>query len=352
MSRITGLNDSNTLKKKSIFYSITVWKGEKQTAKAAGKNLNNLFRIEVPEYLKPALRNIGYQERNGSLYTEQINLVPACDDKLLCFDSKMTLYNASQPIQFCDRSIIHTKFILDEQNYVKPKENNETCPVAGTNHKCPHGCVVTGDFYFYIWELLDKGFNEVARLQVHGIKDNQNIANFLDQTKANIGSIFTSPFTNQTTKFYIIYKLTRQVIKSKFPIIEAGKRTAKRGTKKDWIVNLNFNPIWLNRYNNYQQVKMLQAANHQPSMRLIEQVHGTDYIQSASEKAAIAPSLNLEEYKVELAEHYKNNSWTKDGWQAMMLDTFKTKIVNQDLDLELLKAIAASDEERDKWCEF
>lgn len=350
MARIQGLNDKITLRKKSITPAITVWKGEKKTAKSVGKNINNLFRVEAPNNIKQILKNIGWSEKNGSLYTDTINLVPAYDNELKTFDSKMAAYSASQPLHFCDRSTIHTKFISDDQNYVQPIEANDICPVAGTNHKCPKGCSTTGDFYFYIWELLLTGSPEFARLQVHGIKDNQNIANFLDEVKANIGSIKTSPFANEETRTYIIYQMTRRVVKGKFPIIEAGQRTSKRGTKDDWIVHLNLHPIWQRRYDYYNSAKQLQAANHQPSMRLIEQVHGEGYIEPAS-VATIAPAIDLDRYKEDLADHYKNNAWTRAGWQAMMRDIFKTTVLSEALDLDLLKAIASSAEERDKWCE-
>lgn len=364
MSRIQGLNDKVTLKAKAITPAITVWKGEKKTAKSAGKNLNQKFRIEAPAGIRQTLKRIGYEEKDGSLYTDTINLVPAYDDELQTFDSKMAAYTASQPLHFCDRFKIHTKFIKDNRNYFQPIEADEKCPVAGTNHKCPKGCSYTGDFYFYIWELLLSGSAEFARLQVHGVKDNQNIAGFLDEVKLNVGSIKTSPFASDETRTYIIYQMSRRTVKSKFPVMEGGERTAKRGTKDDWIVHLNLHPIWQRRYDYHNSVKQLQASNHQPSMRLIEQVHGeemiSDYRLSSNANSLIANRYSLPkadnpealtEFKQQLAIAYKNNAWTKDGWQAMMLDNFKTTVVDETLDLELLMAIAQSGIERDKWCD-
>lgn len=353
MSRIKGLNDKITLKRKAVTPAITIWKGEKKTPKSAGKNLNQLFRIEAPPNIRQVLKKIsGYEEKNGSLYTNTINLVPAYDDELKAFDSKMAAYTASQPLHFCDRSTIHTKFIQDNKNYFQPIEASDPCPVAGTNHKCPKGCSYTGDFYFYIWELLLTGSPEFARLQVHGIKDNQNIAGYLDEVKASVGSIKTSPFASDETRTYIIYQMTRRTVKSKYPVMEGEQRTTKRGTKEDWIVHLNLHPIWQRRYDYHTSIKQLQAANHKPSMKLIEQVHGENYIQPSQATTAITPVVNLEAFKQELAEQYKINAWTKEGWQDMMLDTFGTATINEELNLELLFAIASSADERDKWCEF
>ena len=279
MSRIKGLNDKKTLKRKAIKPTITVWKGEKKTARSAGKNLNDKFRIEAPPQLRAILKQAyNATENNGSLYVDSLNVVPAYDDELKTFDSKMAAYTASRPLHFCDRATIHTKFVADAQNYFAPVENSEPCPVAGTNHNCPLGCSKVGDFYFYIWELLLAGSAEFARLQASGVEDNQSIARVLDETKEEVGAIKTSPFVNEQTRSYIVYLLTRRQVKAKFPVIEAGKRTDKRGTKDDWVVNLTLHPVWQAPYEYHQQSLQLQAANYQPSIKLIEQIHGTNLI--------------------------------------------------------------------------
>ena len=319
----------------------------------------------------------------------------------------MAAFTASQPLLFCDRETIHTKFIKDNRNYFQPIVNNEPCPVAGTNHKCPKSCTRTGNFYFYIWELLILGCAEFARLQVHGVKDNQSIADVLDTVKLEIGAIKTSPFASDQTRSYIVYQMNRREVKSKFPIIDkaTGERTDKRGTRSDWIINLTLHPIWQTRYEYYRQSQQLIAAGYQSSQKLIEQVYGETVAlgrdPASSEGArecfpmsnpkgenAIAPgqsnklqrkglpastsnklnsltdvgsryslpkaddSERLAEFKQELAIAYKNNSWTKDGWQAMMLDTFSTSEITDLIDLDLLKAIANSGREKEKWCEF
>ncbi|MDJ0591278.1 MAG: hypothetical protein QNJ72_14985 [Pleurocapsa sp. MO_226.B13] len=369
MNRIKGLNDKVTLKRKAIKPAITVWKGAKKSPKSAGKNLNNLFRIEVPEHLKPILKEVYAAEENqGSLLVDRLNLVPAYEDEFKTFDSKMAAYTASRPLHFCDRETIHTEFICDKQNYFQPVVADKPCPVAGTNHECPLKCSRTGDFYFYIWELLLSGSAEFARLQVHGVEDNQHIAEVLDTTKLELGAIKNSPFANEETRTYIVYQMTRRKITSKFPVKENGVRTQKRGTKDDWVVNLTLHPIWRSRYDYYQQQQQLLALNYQPSMKLIEQVHGENLIEVRSQNSEVRSknllpltsyllpknqdAQGLTQFKQQLAVAYRNNAWTKEGWQAMMLDTFGTTVVSEDLDLDLLRAIAASGEERDRWCEF
>ena len=287
MSRIKGLNDRNTLKRKPPQAAITVWKGEKKSSTRAGQSLENLFRIEAPAKLKQVIEqacNATEKNGNGSLYVDRLNLVPAFEDESKAFDSKMAAYNASRPILFCDRDRINTKFIEQKDPfgniYFQPWQSDDPCPVAGTNFECPKGCSRTGDFYFYIYELLLQGYSEFARLQVHGVADNQNIASVLDETKASIGAIKNSPFVSEQTRTYIIYEMTRSRSTYKYPIKQGGIRTAKRGTKEDWIVSLALHPIWLNKYNYHLSHHKLIESGITPSLKLIEQIHDRSLVSS------------------------------------------------------------------------
>ena len=361
MTRIKGLNDNASLNSSEIKHNISVWKGEKRGAKTAGKNLKDKFRVEAA----PTIRNkiaeaYGAEERQGSLYVDRLNLIPACGRPLETFTSKMAAFTASRPLHFCDREQIYLKFNSDEQNYFQPQKVAEPCPVAGTNHKCPKNCEVVGNFYFYIYELLVDGYSDIARLQVGGIEDNRHIAGKLDAIAKEIGSIKQSPFSSYETRTYIIYQLTRRAVQSKYPILDGDRRTQKRGTKEDWIVNLNLHPLWLEKYNSYRQMQEIKALNLKPSLKLIEQVHGTDAIEISgsayppllASHPQSSPHHNLEEFKKELAIAFKNNGWDKQGALAMMRSYFQTSEVTSNLDLELLLSIARSAEEKDKWCEF
>ena len=287
MSRIKGLNDRYTLKRKPPQAAIKVWKGEKKTKTSAGKSLENRFRIEAPLKLKQAIKLVyNATESNGSLYVDRLNIIPAYEDEFKTFDSKMAAFSASRPILFCDRSTIHTRFIDTKDRrgniYFQPIESSDPCPVAGTNHECPNRCGRTGDFYFYIHELVMQGYAEFARLQVHGVADNQNIATVLDEVKASIGAIKTSPFVSESTRTYIVYEMTRALSQYKYPIKQGGVRTDKRGIKDDWIINLSLHPIWLNKYQNYTSQQQLLSAGMRPSVKLIEQIHDPALIEPAS----------------------------------------------------------------------
>ena len=354
MSRIKGLNDKVTLKRKAIAPAIKVWKGEKKTPKSAGKSLESRFRIEAPANVRGILKKVyNAEEKDGSLFVESINLVPAYNDEYKTFDSKMAAYTASQPLHFCDRETIHTEFIKDSKNYFQPIEAAKPCPVAGTNHKCPKGCSRTGDFYFYIWELLQTGSPEFARLQVHGVKDNQSIADVLDTTKETVGAIKNSPFVSEETRTYMVYQMTRRLVKSKYPVMQETTRTDKRKTKDDWIINLGLHPIWQTKYDYYRQSQQLQALNYAPSMKLIEQVYGENMIANAPmPQATVALPSKFERFKQDLAIAYKNHGWNKQAFKAMMLQVFGQTELTENLDLDLLMAIVNSSEELEKYIDF
>lgn len=365
MSRIKGLNDEVTLKQKPITPGITVWKGEKKGNNRAGINLNEKFRIEAPAKLKAVLKSaLQAEEKDGSLYVDSINLVPAYEDEFKTLDCKMAAYNASRPILFCDRATINTRFVEKKDPYdgiyFQPIEAEETCPVAETNFDCPNKCARTGDFYFYIWELMLAGYAEFARLRVHGVADNQHLASVIDEVKASIGAIRTSPFVSEETRTCIVYQLSRRKVQSKYPVKENGVRTAKRGTKDDWVVNLALHPMWLDKYQNHLSARQLIAANLEPSLKLITQVHGAGLIapQASSEFGVLSLESNYklqttnselwtmnEEKLAELKALWQAHGWTKSALEELLFSYFgisdRSSIMNlSEPDFERLKKLS------------
>jgi hypothetical protein len=363
MSRIKGLNDELTLKNKPISAAITVWKGEKKSDRQAGKSLNEKFRIEVPPRLKSLLKSaLQAEERDGSLYVETITLVCAFEDEFKTFVSQMSAYNASRPILFCDRQTIHTKFIEQKDSfggvYFQPIEVEEACPVAGTNFECPNKCARNGDFYFYIWELMILGYAEFARLRVHGVADNQNIASVIDEVKASVGAIKSSPFVNEETRGYILYQMSRRKVESKYPIkTKQGIRTDKRGTKEDWVIHLGLHPTWLDRYQNYLSAQKLLAVNLTPSTRLITQVYGAGLLESSDRdtpeilgqltgSASESRRWAMDENKInELKVLWQTHGWTKSALEELLVSYFdisdRAQIMNlSEADFERLKVLS------------
>lgn len=334
MSRIKGINDRSTLENKLPKPDITVWKGAKQREiidknqekkLVVGGNLEKEFRIEVTGYARSILKE-RYQatEKDGSLFVTELNIVPAYEDEFKTFSSEMTAYNSSSILSLCDRETIHTEFVETKDEfgnvYRQPVKGDKRCPVAGTNQKCPRGCAMTGNFYFYILELLMAGSSQLCRLQTHAIEDNQSIANYLDLVKAEIGTIKQSPFVAEDTKSYIVYRLSRKEMSLSRPVIEAGKRTGKRFRKPDWVVAIELHPIWKNRYESLKQIQQLQLLpGHEINPKLIQQVYGSGLLLA---EAKDVPTESLEEFKKKLAIAYKENNWTIEAFSEVLTAKF------------------------------
>ena len=355
MSRIKGLNDRATLQKKPPVCSISVWKGAKKTHNRAGTSLGSEYRIEAPDRLKSLLKTAyNAREQDGSLFVDGLNIVLAYSEVEKAFTSQMASFTASRPVLFCDRQTIHTKFVERRDPYgnvnFQPVQSEEACPVAGTNFNCPNKCMRQGTLYFYIFELSISGCADLARLNVGSVSDNQHLAEELDRIKFDIGSIKISPFVSEKTRSYVVFHLSKRLVKSKFPILENGVRTGKRGTKDEWVVDLKLHPIWQEKYQAHLLREQLLLAGVEPSVRLIEQIYDAECISVSKEVQALPGAVDLQQFKSELAIAFKNNGWNTQGAIAMLRGYFDTAEVHDGLDLELLLNIAKSAEERKKWC--
>jgi len=332
--RIKNLNDKSKIENLNAppRADITVWKGSKKTKSGIGANLNNLLRIEATGYAKQIIQK-SYQvkEVDGSLLVDSLNIVPAYEDLNKTLTSQMVLFKSGGKIMsICDRETIHTEFVDTPDkmgnHYRSPVAGSNPCPVAGTNHRCPNGCTLNGDFYFYILELLLAGSSLLCRLQTHSIQDNIYLAQVLDSVKAEIGSIKKSPFVSEETRSYVVYRFSRKEIPVSRPVIDKATklRTENRFASTDWALSLELHPLWRNKYDRTLQLEQLQSVQVAPSNRLLADIYG-ESILGMKEIPALAPS-NPDPYSVyrdKLATAYKRNKWTKDEFQELITSEFK-----------------------------
>lgn len=327
MSRIKNLNDRVTLKNKLPSAQITVWKGSKKEEKRIGKDLNNLFRIETDDYYVRAIikKNYKTEERGGSLFVSELNIIPAYDDINKSLISEMTRYSGSRIVSLCDRETIHTTYI--ETNdvmgsiYYQPIESKEGCPVAGTNHKCPLKCSLTGNFYFYIYELLLSGSSQYCRLQTHSFKDNIAIADTLDRVNDQVGHFRKSPFITEETRHYMVYRLTRKEMPLSRPVVQSGKRTGNRFNSTNWELYLELHPIWKNKYDSWLQLQQIEQRSLAPSNRLLTDLYGSNIIDVSSKPTTEAlPEAKTWDnyYKEQCAIAYKQNNWDEESFLVLL----------------------------------
>lgn len=376
MSRIKGLNDRETLAKKMVKADITIWKGGKKKENSIGKNLDEEFRIEAKGYEQKIIEKC-YASRSfdGSLFLKELNIVPAYSDRKKALVSEMSRYNAAGIVSLCDRETIHTEFIETKDwkggIYRAPVKGDKLCPVAKTNHKCPHGCTLTGNFYFYILELLLAGSSKLCRLQTHAIEDNQAIASLLDEVQEDIGAIKKSPFTSEDTRSYIVYRLARKEMQLSRPVIE-GKgenavRTGKRFRKSDWAVSLELHPIWQNKYYHWLQAQELQARNLALPSKVTRGIYGNDFVEAEYRQIEqvsrkyngqrLLPVWQITSADIqELRSLWQQNNWTEEGLMALLRSRFGLSSRNFDSltrqQFEELKMALGSPEAKEIFCDF
>ena len=392
--RIKNLNDRASIQNKPPKPDITVWKGGHKAENRIGANLKNQLRIEVSGYSKGVIKKYYHdcKENGDSLLVESLNIIPAYSDELKTLTSQMIAFKGNKIQSLCDRETIFTEFVETKNEfgdiYRSPKESSHPCPVAGTNHKCPRGCTLNGDFYFYILELVLEGSSQLCRIKTHSIQDNIAIAQILDEVKEEIGDIKKSPFTSEETRSYVVYRLGRKEIPLSRPKMEQGKRTGNRFISPDWALSLELHPIWKNKYFNWLQYEQLHQRAIAPSVRLLEGIYGekvltpgeqnkvastalraqvpkgihfaiassklnTNHLetlngdQKSSEKPlatsysllATSKSSSWDHYRDRLAIAYKTNNWNQEEFQELLRSHFGKENVDESWAIDKLETL-------------
>ena len=352
MSRIPGLNDEVTLRDELAppKPDIKVWKGTRKTANGIGKNLNSKLRLQISGYAHTIIKNSYETTASGDdLLVDSLNIIPAYEDEKKTFRSQMAGYKGVEIQRICDRVTIHTEFV-DAPNkvgshYRQPVVGEKECPVKGTNHDCPLGCKLNGDFYFYILELALAGSSQLCRLRTHALDDNKAIAKVLDAAKVEIGAIKKSPFFNEETRTYSVYRLARQEVDVIRPVVKQKIRTGGKYKATDWVISLELHPIWKSRYDSWQLTNYLQSQRLSPSRGLLESVYGSNSLAPAIDveyqvepepkKLAASPtatplvpqevvlhSFDWEEVRQEVLRVYRENHWQAKEFQQLIINNF------------------------------
>lgn len=343
---IKGINDRDSLDRSQPRVDFRLYKGEKKPQKNRfGKDLNDRFRLESKdEYLKKILLN-NYQceLRNGSLYLSELTVLPAFEDIERSFACSMQSFDASGLWQQCDREFIYLRFEAYQDHFGHTRKKmiqvKEPCPVAGTLEDCPHQCSKSGNFYFYIPELLEVGLNRLGCLSVHSYSDLIGIAQKLRNYEERFGSIKTPPFASPQTFNLIPYRLSRTEIKIKRPVTKErlGEnekkehiRTGKKADGTTWAIELEILPAWLAQWQNYQRLNELQRLGFSPSPVLLEQVYDvspSQLLQAAPPLKTIVstPKIN-EEQATELKERLKASSWTPQTFLSVLTNMGRDRV--------------------------
>ena len=319
MTRIYGTNDRKTLEERRFpYYQFQIYKGTKKIDGNFGDDLGYKFRLELSnngkkprdfQIIKNILSN-SYQveeDKNGSLFLDNLNLVLYSDAPEITFFSALATYKNNKPIWFCDKKNIHTKFVGDRG---RPVKVSEPCHAKSLYDKCSKGCKEFGSFYFEILELRLLDFTRVCRMQLSSIKDIINISEYLDKTKKEIGTIRTSPFYSTKTQRFIVHRLTR-----------ISKVNSYK--KINYPLHLELHPIWLKEYNSFLHAEQIKSLGYAVPKKLLAQIHGTELIEIDSSIPLLESSWKPSQQDIQkIKSLYYDYNWNSEELFNVMRSHF------------------------------
>lgn len=268
---IKGLTDTSSRQDRGILgrIEVKVFKGARKTAKMAGRSLDEKFRIVTanPHIIRILSKFYGRQDENGDFHTENLNVYFPFELPERTFKTEMKNYSASKLERICDREFISMECtqIKDERGNVHNAQNNchKPCPIAGTQFsvKCPHGCSVQGELFFYIKELFDADLMVASQITCHAYADLTYISDRLEMLSMELGSITSSPFPCFQTRHKIPFILSKTKVSGKRPVFENGKRTGKNAAKEDWMITINPDNEWMERRRAWGLAEQIRSMN-------------------------------------------------------------------------------------------
>lgn len=330
MSRIHGTNTPQALEERSFpYYQFSLWKGTKKINGRFGKDLEYKFRLELSNNDKKSkdfkiIKNIlanSYQleeDENGSLFLDNLNIIPYCDNPEISLFSALATYLKNKPQWFCDKQKIHTRFIGDRG---RPVKVNEPCFAKDIYSDCPKRCKEFASFYFEILELRMLDITRVIRLQLSSINDIINLSDYLDRVNKDIGKIRSSPFYSSNTQRFVIHRLTR-----------ISKENSYR--KINYPLHLELHPLWLREYNHYLSAQEIKKLGYSVPKKLLAQIHGEELINDLTTIETRAISL-IDSWKPTVAESEEtkalaqSNGWTKEEIIDLLRSRFNVTDLSQ-----------------------
>lgn len=308
---IKGLTDQ---KRRKSIYSAILHKGERKppTGYGFGKDLNNLFRLELKDpLLKGILEEMGIKKMGSSsdpldFVTDSLTVFLASENIEEAFVTSMQLWDATGLVQECDREKIYHKRVLYADQYNQERSRMEPCnapcpmdkPGVGVQIPCVKGCQKSGTLLFHIPQFIDNGCNKPCKLHVQSYEDFNSILNDLEKIQEEFGSIFKSPGDFPCARGVIPLVLKRVKVGVKKPTFEAkkdpkgnplrdgkgktiyemvtiaGREVPKRTSKKAdgvmWAVTIEVDPTWVKNYYRWEEIKKVKSLGYAPNPKLLK----------------------------------------------------------------------------------
>lgn len=233
------------------------WKGDKRTSSRAGKDLEDRFRLDLPEPYATTAK-AAYR----TLQPKQVRVFFPHDETDKVFETWNDAFTVQGLKHRCNGDRIIREVVL-KQAYKggKPyqKRNRVDCdkPCNRKNDEtiCKE-CTSTGYLSFVIRELFGiMGFSQVISQTVTGITDVTGVWNQLKTFEHKYGSLRNSPVPSPSTFGFIPFVLSRVPREISRPIYDSNKKAYTGGYTRGtaYPIVITEDPAWLEHWQRVTQ---------------------------------------------------------------------------------------------------
>ena len=370
---IYGMDDEKTLKSTDPSCQIFIWKGDPKPSNSPGKDLGELFRVQIGDALLRdrfariyqrrgdflEAKTLSVEGKNGKkkqeefLYVKKLNVYLAYNDWQKAFFTVEKNQKGRNTIWNCNRQVIYEEYLEEKdwvgnvRRYPAPCDKPCQAPPENVHVDCPAGCQKNGFLYFYLWEFADYNKFPLCRINTHAYCDFYALPRELKNIFALYGGVRTSPLEVPGFGREIAYTLTRRETPINRPITQpdysTGKkrnlRTGKKAEGTHWGLSLSIMPEWSQQFKAIQTVNQVRALGGVPSSLALKAAYSDAVVEAEiiSEPPAIATQqkpVNLAEVVATLAtedvwipaeadldglkELLKQYNWTKEQFNSLL----------------------------------
>lgn len=285
---IQGLTDQATRQARSQAKkkpALEIAKGHRQVDGKMGRDLENKLRLTVnyAPFAHILKTHYGTPDKNGDFIVEQIKVYLPYDDIDKTCPTTMAAYGKSGFKLACDHAVIYKKIReekTDKGVFRQLVDVQEPCPMKGKAlaQPCPHKCVRQAKLHLLVKEVFDSGYLTTAIVDFGGMEDlgEAGVLTQLQDWQVELGSLTTSPFYWEIDRGdgtsincdRIPFVLSRRRVTQKKPMISDGYRTGNNFLGITWILDIQPDPEWLQKYRTWQHKQKLALEIRQAGFKM------------------------------------------------------------------------------------
>lgn len=250
-----------------------VWKGEKRTANRAGKDLEDRFRLDLPEPYASAAKGA-----YGTLQPQRLQVFFPHDTTDEVFQTWNDAFTTQGLKHRCNgdrivREVTLKKAYKGGKQYQKRVRTDcdKPCNRAPDETICKD-CTSTGYLSFVVRELFGiMGFSQVISQTVTGINDVSGVWSQLKAFEQKYGSLRNSPVPSPSTYGFIPFVLSRVPREISRPIYDSGKKAYTGGYTRGltYPIIITEDPAWLDHWQRVTQRQHILEMVQQGQQHLL-----------------------------------------------------------------------------------